>query len=75
MSKPCISEEDFKNCQAFFTKPLPILVSEISKSLANIDFIDTASQQVDQLGIFLDLIGTECFKEVLCPHTSANLTN
>ncbi|AAC95556.1 orf 30 [Ateline gammaherpesvirus 3] len=75
MSKPCVSEEDFKNCQTFFSKSLPILVSEVSKSLSNIDLVDTTGQQIDQLGLFLDLIGTECFKEVLCPHISANLTN
>ncbi|AMA67385.1 protein UL91 [Vespertilionid gammaherpesvirus 1] len=57
-------DEDFEECQLFFSQSLPDLIAQFASSLSDIDHGQSVSQQVEKLGMFLDLIGTECIKEV-----------
>nr|BEG23100.1 homolog of EHV2 ORF30 protein UL91 [Macronycteris gammaherpesvirus 1] len=72
-----VTEKDFCECENFFAQPLPKLLEICINSLHNLGQIESLSQQVEKASLFLELVGTECIKEVLLsqpsPHPNPNV--
>ncbi|ALE14742.1 ORF30 [Felid gammaherpesvirus 1] len=59
-----ITEKDFIHSRSFFNQQLPSLFHICSQNLGSILLTQTAGQKVEKLNLLLDLVGTECIKEV-----------
>lgn len=65
-----LTEEDFDECLAFFAQPLPKILSICTDSLHNLGQSNSIAHQIERVSLFLELVGTECIKEVILIQSS-----
>lgn len=57
-----VTKEDFLNCEAFFSRPLPDLFRSAATCLDDINMADGAAPILERLCLLLDQLGVECWK-------------
>lgn len=63
MESECrITGEDFKDCEQFFSQPLPDILKSASSSLDDLAVLDVNLQALERVSLLLDILGVECFK-------------
>ncbi|ARW78093.1 protein UL91 [Common bottlenose dolphin gammaherpesvirus 1 strain Sarasota] len=64
-----LSESDFRECEKFFAQRLSDIIRRGSLSIAGLRPSTTTTQQLENLCLAFDLLGTECIKEVKLANT------
>ncbi|AZB49202.1 hypothetical protein [Phascolarctid gammaherpesvirus 1] len=62
--KNIILDSDFSDCEQFFSKSLPDLISDTASSLSSLRTTDSPFQRLELICTVMDIVGTECMREV-----------
>lgn len=57
-----VTNEDFLNCEEFFSRPLPDLFRSAATCLDDINLAEGAGPILERLCLLLDQLGVECWK-------------
>lgn len=66
-----IQESDLSDCLNFFTQPLLNLIESGSSIFDDLELVSSLPQKLERFSLLLDLVGTECVKQIWQPDTNA----